>query len=253
MPEVNHVMHSRFTHRFAAGAGAAVCAAALLFAHPASAQTEAISSFTSVTSFDLANLSVGYTFTVNQTITVTELGYFDFNVANGLVDAHQLAIYSPTGTQIINANIAGTGGVVGNTFRPDGSTPSAFRYAGASSVNGGSVVLTAGNTYTIAGFTGTTSGVTADQFFSNATGLTTSPIFTYGVNRFATGALPTTSAGFTTLPQNGTAYFGPDFRFTVGNNVVGPEPGTVALLATGLLGMGGIRLRSRRRSKKAAK
>lgn len=238
-------MQSRFTHRLLASAGAAACAAALLLAQPASAQTAAIQSFTSTQAFQSPGFTVGYTFTLSQSVIVTSLGYFDL-LGNGLVENHQVAIYSSNGaTQLVTATVT-TASPLGNTFSATGAGNeiSGFRYA-----TSGPTVLAAGS-YTIGAYTGNLNP--SDAFFYSAAIVPgTSFTFGSGIASATPGGLSATAPVGNTGGASGVSYFGPSFTYTVGQGVAGPEPGTVALLATGLLGMGGIRIRSRR--KKAAK
>ena len=58
----------------------------------------------------------GWSFTLSSTITVTDLGYFDFG-GNGLNDAHDVGIWTSTGTLMVSATVpAGTAGTLVGRF-----------------------------------------------------------------------------------------------------------------------------------------
>ena len=245
-------MQTRFTHRlFPTGAVVAAFGAAL-FAQPASAQTQAMSSFNTTAFLAVGDYTEGYTFTLSSAVNVTDLGYFDF-ANDGLASSHGVAIYNAAGTRLFGATV-GPSAVAGLTFQtdPNGTRVDSFRYVSV----GAPLLLNAG-TYTIGGFSSA-----ADFVGTNATVVTTNAPVTFGSGVFTPGdttgvggTAPTiTSVGNTGSSSPGpssNSYFGPSFRFTAADGTVGPEPGTFALLGTGLLSMGGVTLR--RRSKKAAK
>ena len=168
---------------------------------------------------DTRGATIGWGFTLSNTIEVTSLGYWDANPP-GLTDAHAVDLWTSTGILLASATVdnaspiditsvsglgrwvfeplttpidLGTGGYVLGGYYP-GSSLDTFEFDGASHT--------------------TAPGVT----FTSAYDATFGPSI----------AFPTELSGDT------GEYFGPDFQFTAV-----PEPGTLLLLGTGLLGLGG--------------
>ena len=240
--EVNHAMQTRFTNRLFTGAAVAACAVAIIAGKPASAQTDAITSFNSNAFIFLGNYTEGYTFTLASASNVTQLGYFDLG-ADGLTDAHNVAIYDSTGTLLVSQSVtANQTATLGNTFNLGNGQTGAFRYVTLFNP----LALQANTTYTIAGYSqnGTDGVATQASNLVTASGVT----FGGGVYRFgdSTGI---GSPAPNTPSDRGTAYFGPTFRFSPAQGTGAPEPGTLALLGTGLLSMGGIAIRRKKSAK----
>ena len=102
-------------------------------AAPACTFTTAPSAFAD----DGGSVSLGFNFTVNTDVTVTSLGYHDFD-GDGFLRPHDLGIFFG-GTQIAGTTLAvGTSGTLG---------PNNFRYQAIAPL-----VLLAGQQYIIAGF-----------------------------------------------------------------------------------------------------
>lgn len=153
--------------------------------------------------------TLGWTFTANNNVDVTALGYFDHDMA-GLNSSHTVGLWTDTGTLLGSAVIpAGMGGTaIGN-----------FWYTAL----GGPISLTAGDTYVIGG----TSGL--DPYATNVSNFTSDPNITFGSMRYETTggplAFPTNNA-----PFYDPAIFGPNFLLkTPGAGV--PEPGPAVTLA----------------------
>jgi hypothetical protein len=154
--------------------------------------------------------TLGWEFTVNSPITVTQLGVFDAG-QDGLADSHPVGIFD------LGANL-----LVSGTVTTADPLTNQFRY-----INVAPTPLNAGQTYRIGGFYPT--GADTDRI--QAHGFSTAPEiqFTdgYGVN---TGVL-----AFPSTKDSGVnpGSFGPNFQFVAAV----PEPGTLALTGLEMLGL----------------
>jgi hypothetical protein len=161
----------------------------------------------------VANLTLGYAFTVSSPISVTMFGLFDSN-NDGLSLSHDVTIWTSTGTQLRQATIpSGTVGTLTNGFRYVSIAP-----------------LTLGpGTYTIGGFYAPSFSDTAvvRASITSASGLS------YVASRSAAGFTFPTGDIFN-FPNS---YFGPNFQFTTPGV---PDGGSTVMLlgaALGALGM----------------
>jgi hypothetical protein len=183
-------------------------AATQLFAPNAQAQGTPALSFTGAANFGAPEGTFGWSFTLSNTITVTELGYFDFG-GNGLSDAHDVGIWTSSGTLLVSATVpAGTAGTLNGDFR--------YVLVAAT--------LLAPGDYVIGGFTPADSG---DPVAVQAATITTASGISYDASRSIGGSSLTFPIGDTSGQPN--SYFGPNFIFV-------PEPTTTALLLLGSSG-----------------
>jgi hypothetical protein len=160
-----------------------------------------------------SNVTLGWGFMVLNTITVTDLGYFDGN--EGLTDAHPVGIWNSIGILLAEATV------------PSGATAdlvSGFRF-----VSIAPVILGAGS-YSIGGYANDTS---PDEFRFEVSALTAAAGLSFGPANLYTKAdsltQPTTKAD--AFSQDG--YFGPNFE--VGSPTTVPEPDGIGVSLIGLL------------------
>jgi hypothetical protein len=152
--------------------------------------------------------SLGWEFTVNQNITVTELGYYDAG-QDGLAEDHAVGIFDASDNLL-------TSGVVTNSD----SLENGFRYTDVTDVT-----LYAGSTYWMMGVT-----EIEDYWFSGI-------ITTHSAITFVDSAYTVSSE---LVPSENTSVsvgiFGGNFKM----NVV-PVPGAVWLFGSALAGLGWLR------------
>jgi hypothetical protein len=160
--------------------------------------------------------SLGWEFTTNGTISVTSLGYLD---DGGLTETHDVGIYDSTGVLLASATIDGSG-------TQDGF----FNY-----VSIAPLTLTAGQTYQIMA----TSGL-ADIYTYFASDMTVDPSITYDQDEYSyDNVLSDGQYSYGETVASGGGAFGPNFLES-STVAATPEPGSLALLATGLLGFAGV-------------
>ena len=185
---------------------------------PTQAQASvALQSFTGgsvFNSFDTTNMTVGWSFTANDNLSVTSLGLWDETPADPLAQTHQVGLWSSTGTLLGSATIQTNSPLTGS-----------FRYAAIAPV-----ALTSGLTY----FLGSeVSSPFSDRYTSSASSIVTAPEITF------LGTARNNSAGgfsFPSITGSANGRFGPNFQFQVVPTSV-PEPSSIiGLAALGTLG-----------------
>jgi hypothetical protein len=174
---------------------------------------------TNTTGSSLANapFTLGWQFTTNQQISVTNLGIFDDSL-NGLADSYQVGIWNSSGT------LLGTATVLSGTADP---LVNQFRYA---SLSGGPITLAAGQTFEIGALY--LDGSDGVIFPGDATGFASAPFITFDQSSFAAGGTlsdPTFSA------STDPSYFGPNFEAVA--VAATPEPSSLILFGTSVLGL----------------
>jgi hypothetical protein len=168
------------------------------------------------------NWSLGWEFTVNSTINVTELGVFDKD-GDGLTSSHPVGIFRVSDGALLTSTTITT------TDTLDGG----FRYKPVSSTS-----LTTGESYRIAAVY-TLPGL--DEYPNLSNTFTADGAINFVTDRFTQTSVltnPTTSAG------HSNAYLSSNFKFESASTAA-PEPGTMALLAVGGAGFAS-RLRRRK-------
>ncbi|MEP6729336.1 MAG: PEP-CTERM sorting domain-containing protein [bacterium] len=173
-------------------------------------------------------LSVGYIFNVTSPFTVTHLAFWDQG-GNGLVSAHHVSIWSPTGQLLVDGTVdAGTVDPLVSNHRLVQVSP---------------FTLAVGDGYRVAGRTGETEVWAYSGVLANTPGITwTAAAWCIGANLQDVGDTTNPDCGQT---NQQTGYFGGNFAGVVAT----PEPASMTLVATGLLGMFGV---ARRRRNKTA-
>lgn len=171
------------------------------------------------------SFTLGWTFTVNQSITVTSLGIFDSS-QDGLVDSYETGIFDNGGNLLVSATVAA------GTVDP---LTNQFRYAAVAPTVLGPGTYTIGAVYN--------SGNDPLIFPGVAVNFATAPEITFVQSGYNPGNVltsPTSSVG--TDP----AYFGTNFQFTA---AAVPEPATMTIWGLGAVGLAFAAYRRRKLAK----
>jgi hypothetical protein len=158
--------------------------------------------------------TLGFEFTANSAITVTQLGLFD-GLQDELRDSHAVGLWDSNGNLLVSTVIpSGTVATLNDKFRFVPVTPTH---------------LVAGQNYLI-GAVFPSTNLDDLLFPGDAIGFATAPEISFVQTRFAFGATLSFPAG---VNGDMPAYFGPNFQFA---SV--PEPATFGLLGLALAGLG---------------
>jgi hypothetical protein len=156
----------------------------------------------------------GYSFVVDQPISATKLGVYDFN-SDGLVSAHDVGLWDSGGTLLAATTVSsGTASVLDAGFRFE---PIPF------------VPLGVGQSYYVGSLHLAGDG---DEWIYNVSSLVAAPEITYESRRFVGSTTLAFPSRVGCQPCT-DGYFGGNFQFTVV-----PEPNTALLVAMGLVGIG---------------
>jgi len=169
--------------------------------------------FTSVTrDFTSDSWSIGWSFTVNQPVTVTALGFYD-DLQNGLTQSHDVAIYDAQQQVVVSGQVV-----------PGDPLVSWWRWTQVQPV-----VLVPGLQYEIVAVTG------AENYTWAPVGFVADPQVNYVVDAYY--ASPSVVLAYPNISGGVVGTFGPNFSLT---NAI-PAPGALLLLAPGLMTLVGLR------------
>jgi len=215
---------------------AAVLGTAVLFSGT-SVQAEPLFDFLdpneSGISDDFSEVTLGYTFTVNEDVTVDGIGLFDYG-SDGLSSAHQVALWNMDGSFRIDPMILNPGLPPANS-EVSISGLGSYIYVGLDQP----LILEAGEYVLGASYLAANGNKDPVEFLPDSITENAPNVF-FGAGVF--GAADGVNVMFPDIPGFGNNYFGPALRISA----TIPEPLTLALLFIGIVGMAGnLRQRSR--------
>jgi hypothetical protein len=177
----------------------AVLVTVILLVGATGAWAQAVTGFTGGSEFSsyygsVAGDVVGYRFTVNSPLQVSDLGVWNGDNTGGMDSPHQVGIWDST--QVLLASV---------TVNPGGTVVGAWMYASITPI-----VLSPGETYTIGALYTPTDN---DNYISSAASMTTDPDVTWTNSVYPTAG----ELGFVypALDSSSFGRFGPNFLFTV--------------------------------------
>ena len=196
-----------------------------------SGQTSLGVDFTNVTTnYNNGAWSLGWSFNVLNPFTVSQLGFYD-DLTNGLTESHEVGLWDPFGSLIASATVpAGTGSTLMGFFRM---------------VNIAPITLAVGSDYRIAATTGGENYTYSPLNFS-----------TYADLQFVRSQyIRSSTLRYPTNSDAGIAYFGANLGIgevatlqEIPDEILTstvPEPMSVLLVGTGLLGVAFVRRKKR--------
>ncbi|MCU0647308.1 MAG: PEP-CTERM sorting domain-containing protein [Gemmatimonadaceae bacterium] len=193
---------------------------------PSHAQSTGVVSFTNGSIFSAFDTdeTVGWQFrTGASALTVTALGWWDETPTTPLAATHQVGIWTATGSLLGSTTVLTTSTLL-NGFRYVNVTP---------------ILLAANSTFLVGGRDLVGDG---DNYVTSVGSLVTGA----GVT-FTGAARSDNGTGFTAptiITANTGGRFGANFQYVTTTTVI-PEPSTYALVATGLVALGGVARRRR--------
>ena len=202
--------------------------AATLMTRTANAQTLGIDFLGGNQASPVALQTLGWQFNLATTRDVTSLGIFDIG-SNGLIDSHQVGIWTTSGTLLASATVTNASTVVAST-----SSSGRWMFTAL-----GSVLTLGPGSYII----GADYLTASDPVMTSASSLFGDPDVTFLNGRFVatqTAAFDFPDDSFSTTG----GHFGPNFQLA---SATVPEPSSLALIA---LGGGVLALVRRRRQTK---
>lgn len=205
---------------------AAVGLSALMLLGPSAvrAQTVALSFTGGIFTAGPRPVTIGWSFTANEDIVVTALGYWDQTPATPLGEDHLVGLWTDGGALLGSTTVLTNSSLLSN-----------FRYAASQPLS-----LSAGQTYVIGALI---VSPVDNAYIGNNAMVTTAPQITFNGARIISGSAALTFPSSTAGPAGGR--FGPNFQFVT---AAIPEPGTSALVAaSGLLSLAGVWSRRHRR------
>lgn len=177
------------------------------------APEEGINSLQDINPYSNGSYSLGWSFTVNEGVTVTQLGFWDYNawasLGGTLSESHLVGIFDSQGDLLTSVNVL-----------PTDPVKDLFNWADITPIS-----LYKDQTYYI-------EAVTGSEQYTYSSQITTAPWMTFLTNNY-NSTIPTDQLLFPDSTA-GTLY---DAAFIGPNFMAIPEPASLALVAIGLAGV----------------